>query len=146
MHDILVKKVQFGIGTVTRETIDEINIHEANMLALKRAIKNLPEEADYAIVDGHSMPNAPGLEMICMAKADEKELCVAAASIIAKVKRDRMMREYDKQYPGWGFAQHNGYGTKQHRDLLRSGKKPTPIHRRSFNPLKSLLLRNEKGV
>lgn len=122
--------VAYGIGFATEEEIDEINILQATYLAMKRAVEALQVKADYALIDGNRMPplDIPGETVV---KGDAKSPSIAAASILAKVSRDRVMYELDKEYPEYDFAKHKGYGTKVHTEaILRYG--PCKIHRRTF--------------
>jgi len=119
-----------GVGIVGPDEIDTLNIRKATLLAMKKAVKALPVSPDFCIVDGIdeipiATPQSP------LIGGDRRCLTVAAASIIAKVTRDRIMLDYHEKYPDYGFDQNMGYGTKQHREALkRIG--PSPIHRRSF--------------
>ncbi len=119
-----------GVGIVGPNEIDTLNIRRAALLAMKKAVAALPHLPDFCLVDGRdevpvAVPQSP------IIKGDQKCLSIAAASIIAKVTRDRIMRAYHEQYPGYGFDRNMGYGTRQHREALkRLG--PSPIHRRSF--------------
>lgn len=147
---IILEKACFGLGIVDEKTIDEINILRASMLAMKKAYdemkKKLPEwlksqkleieenanldEIISAITDGTSCPDVP-CEVRCEVKADGKYSEVMAASIIAKVERDKMMLEYDKLYPEYGYAKHKGYPTEAHREICRRIG-PSPIQRMTF--------------
>jgi len=123
-----------GLGCVDSTTIDEINILQATHQAMTIAVEHLLHAADFAIIDGRTMPPLP-----CPARAvtrgDQASLSIAAASVIAKVTRDRMMVEFDAVYPPYGFARHKGYGSKAHfQALMEHG--PTPIHRQSFRPVR----------
>lgn len=127
------KSAQIGIGIAEPEEIDRINILQASLIAMRRAVLALPALPDMALIDGNKLPNLP-----CKAKAivkgDSRSLSIAAASIVAKVTRDRLMVEADARYPGYGLAGHKGYPTKAHMDALkRLG--PAPIHRFSFKPV-----------
>lgn len=127
---ILERATGFGIGWASEEEIDRINILQATFLAMGRAVSALTVPADYALVDGNRMPplNIPGETIV---KGDGKAACIAAASVLAKVSRDRVLRELDKQYPQYGFAQHKGYGTKAHYEAIkRYGV--LAVHRKSF--------------
>ena len=135
---ILEKAVAWGIGMADHSTIDEINILQATKLAMKDAIADLSgklEGIDYVIFDAVKI-NALKLPQEAVIKGDSKILAVAAASIVAKVTRDRMMVAYAKEYPGYGFEKNKGYGTKQHYEgIARQGI--CPIHRKTF--LKNVL-------
>ena len=124
-----------GVGVATAREIDELNILQATFLAMRRACEGLAVPAAYALVDGNRMPPLaiPGETIV---KGDARSASIAAASILAKVSRDRYMEEMDALYPQYQFAKHKGYGTKLHVELLRQYG-PCPIHRRSF--LKKLL-------
>lgn len=120
-----------GVGIVNHEVIDRINILQATILAMHKAIDELAVKPDFIIVDGNSFRHDvyPFQNII---DGDEKSFTIAAASIIAKVTRDRLMQEYHVQYPLYGFARHKGYGTKQHLDAIRQYGL-CDIHRRSFD-------------
>lgn len=127
---IIKTAVAYRTGIVEQEVIDELNILAATRLAFKRAIESMDIMPDYLYTDmidklDISLPWTP------VVKGDAQIYSVAAASIVAKVTRDRIMREYDKQYPEYGFAQHKGYGTAEHMEAIRKYG-PTPLHRRSF--------------
>jgi len=127
--------VSFGVGTVPATVIDEINILEATRRAMHLAIEECLNRVTVArsilLVDGHlSLPGYVG-EQWPLVKGDGRSWSIAAASILAKVTRDRMMKEYESAYPGYGFAQHKGYGTLAHRRAMHT-LGLTPIHRRSF--------------
>lgn len=134
--DILNNSV-FGIGIVSEKIIDRINILEATRLSMQQAVnslirklKTLKSKSLYVIVDGNMRLDLP-LPYTSIVKGDTKSLSIAAASILAKVTRDRIMLNYDKLYPEYGFARHKGYPTREHRDILkRIG--PSRIHRKSF--------------
>jgi ribonuclease HII len=127
------RAIAVGIGTASVLEIDRLNIYWATMQASKRALAALGLEPRHVLVDGRLIP---GLELpqTRIVGGDRKSFCIAAASIIAKVTRDRMMVAYDEQYPGYGFAQHKGYCTNDHMEQLRE-LGPSPIHRRSFWPV-----------
>lgn len=120
----------YGIGWASEQEIDEINILQATFLAMGRAVEALPAPADFALVDGNRMPplDIPGEAVV---KGDGKAACIAAASILAKVSRDRVLRELDREYPQYGFAKHKGYGTKTHYEAIKAYG-ILPVHRRSF--------------
>lgn len=141
LFKILTKSpfIGWGIGIVSEKIIDKINILEATKLAMKHAvakikIKNLKLMADYLILDGNIKLDLP-IPQKAIVKADQKVMSCAAASILAKVTRDRIMAKYDKKYPRYGFLKHKGYPTKKHIRMLKKYG-PCPIHRKSFGPVK----------
>jgi len=141
-YEILTKNqsIKWGIGKVSEKVIDKINILEATKLAMIRAIAKLKEKPDFLILDGNMKINLP-IPQKSIIKADEKVFSCAAASIIAKVTRDRIMGRYHKKYSRYGFDKHKGYPTKEHIKMLKKYK-PCRIHRRSFGPvLKNLKLK-----
>ena len=125
--------VAIGIGIVDAFTIDKINIYEASKVAMKRAIELLPKQPDYLLIDAMKLDT--GIPEEGIIKGDAKSISIAAASIIAKEVRDQMMRDYEQLYPGYGFAQNAGYGTKAHIEGLEK-LGPTPIHRMTIAPVK----------
>jgi len=127
----------YGIGIVDVETIDQINILRATHLAMQRAVAALSEKPDYLLIDGNQLPffEIPREGVI---KGDAKSVSIAAASVLAKVTRDRIMTELDAQWPEYGFKQHKGYGTGKHTQAIQKWG-VCPIHRRSFEPIKSML-------
>jgi ribonuclease HII len=127
--------IGFAIASVDAETIDRINILEAAHRAMNLALDQLQPPPQHVLVDGRPVKSMP-FPNTALVKGDARSYSIAAASVLAKVTRDRMMREFDQLYPGYGFAEHKGYGTRQHLDALqRLGA--CPIHRRSFAPLKA---------
>jgi ribonuclease HII len=120
----------YGIGIVDVETIDAINILQAARLAMKQAVEALPKRPDLLLIDGNQRIEST-LEQWPIVKGDTLSLSIAAASVLAKVTRDRIMRKYHERYPQYAFDQHKGYGTRLHRDLIRKHG-PCPIHRRTF--------------
>lgn len=127
---ICEKAIAYAIAYATPEEIDEMNILNADMLAMHRAISMLSPAADLALVDGNIARDLP-IPAYPVIKGDALSCSIAAASILAKVARDRACLEDDEKYPMYGFAKHKGYGTKQHMDALRAYG-PCPLHRRSF--------------
>jgi ribonuclease HII len=126
----------WSIGRVEAEEIDRINIFQASLLAMQRAVLGLSIRPEHVLVDGKYCPNLPhSVEAII--KGDQKIPAISAASILAKVIRDREMVALDTLYPGYGFARHKGYGTKMHMERLNS-LGPCPQHRRSFAPVRLL--------
>ncbi len=122
--------IGYGIGMASPDEIDEINILQADYLAMKRALAQLSVKPDVLLNDAVIIPGVTG-EQVSIIKGDAKSVSIAAASILAKVTRDRIMVSYDDMYPEYGFAKHKGYGTKQHSDAIRAYG-PCPIHRKSF--------------
>lgn len=132
---ILYNSASIGVGIVGHRTIDQINIRNGTLLAMKLAVEGLPLRADVALIDGRDIPrnlNIPGFSLI---KGDQRSQSIAAASIIAKTLRDQFMERWDKLYPDYGFAGHKGYGTQSHRDIIHT-LGPCPIHRMSFSPMR----------
>ncbi len=122
----------FGIGIVDHVDIDRFNILQATYNAMRLAVQRCPIQPDYVLVDGRGTPDFH-LPAQAIIKGDATSLSIAAASILAKVTRDRLMREMHEHYPQYGFAQHKGYPTKQHMQAIREYGL-SPIHRRSFRP------------
>jgi len=127
----------FGVGVVDEETIDRINILQASLLAMKRAIEQLPVPPDMLLIDGRQKVDS-SVPQKTIIKGDACSWSIAAASVLAKVTRDRIMDEYDHRYPHYEFKRHKGYGTKVHRERIREHG-PCPIHRRSFKGVKEYL-------
>jgi len=132
LYDKIIAAARHGIGVSTPEEIDEINILQATFQAMRRAAENLEGQYDLLLVDGNQY--IAGLPRQCqktVVSGDAKSASIAAASILAKVTRDRMMEGYHAQYPRYDFAKHKGYGTKLHREMIaRHGL--CPIHRKTF--------------
>lgn len=131
LFDVIKEKaVAYAIAEASPEEIDEINILNASMLAMRRAVEALPHPADFALIDGNC---SRGFEIPTetVVGGDAKSASIAAASILAKVTRDRLCIEQDKLYPEYGIAKHKGYPTKEHMAVLREHG-PSPIHRRTF--------------
>ena len=129
-EEIKKHAIAYCIAQASVEEIDQLNILEADMLAMRRAVEGLCVKADFAIIDGNVSRgfNIPTMTVI---KGDATSPSIAAASILAKVTRDDMCEQMDKDYPQYGIAKHKGYGTKQHMDALRQYG-PSPIHRKKF--------------
>lgn len=122
--------LSYSIAYATVDEIEEINILNATMLAMRRAINGLEIKADYAMIDGNKIPPLD-VDAECIVKGDAKSMSIACASILAKVSRDRLLYKYAEEYPMYGFDKHKGYGTKVHREaILKYG--PCPYHRKSF--------------
>ncbi len=123
--------LEFGVGIVNSAVIDQINIYQASLQAMRNAVGNLSSKPDYLLVDGMEL-KMEAITSEKLIKGDRRSQLIAIASIIAKETRDELMRDYDICYPGYGFAQHKGYGTTLHREALqRLG--PCPIHRLTFS-------------
>jgi len=128
--EIRAKASGVAVGIATVEEIDAINIYHAGLLAMRRAVEGLPRAPQHVLVDARTVPGIP-MPQNAFNKGDGLNFTIAAASIIAKTTRDRMMVELDREYPGYGLAGHKGYPTAEHRDaVVRLG--PSPIHRMSF--------------
>jgi ribonuclease HII len=137
LFDELSRRAVVGVGRADVEEIDRLNILAATMLAMARAVAALAQQPNHALVDGNRPPALPcGVE--CLVKGDARCLSIAAASIIAKVTRDREMTALGERFPGFGWERNAGYGTAEHRlALARLG--PNEMHRRSFAPIRRLL-------
>jgi ribonuclease HII len=133
-EEIIEKALAWSIGRAEVEEIDAINILQATMLAMRRAVASLPIRADYVLIDGNRVPPGLNCPAEAVVKGDSRVAVISAASILAKVTRDREMVGLDLQYPGYGLAQHKGYPTKAHVTALTE-LGVTPIHRRSFRPV-----------
>jgi ribonuclease HII len=130
----IVKKAFVGIGVVDEKEIDAINIYRATIKAMEIAVSNLELPPDYVIVDGR-VKLSTKCPIKCIVKGDSKSLSIAAASIIAKVTRDRIMREYHETFPQYGFDRHKGYPTRSHKIALKKHG-PSSIHRLTFQPVR----------
>lgn len=131
LYDIIKEKaVAYGIGIATPERIDEINILQATYEAMRSAIAQMSVAPDLFLNDAVTIPQVP-IKQVPIIKGDAKSISIAAASILAKVTRDRMMKEYSIIYPEYGFEGHKGYGSQSHIEAIRTYG-PSPIHRRSF--------------
>jgi len=127
------RAIAFGIGIAEVAEIDRLNIYWATMRAIERALAALTRMPGHVLVDGRKVPGL-AIPQTHIVGGDRKSFCIAAASILAKVTRDRIMSAYDEEYPGYGFAQHKGYCTSDHILTLEQ-LGPSPIHRRSFSPV-----------
>ena len=131
LYDVITARaVAFGIGSASEREIDEINILQATFLAMRRAIEAMPVRPDLALIDGNRDTDF-GVPSETVIKGDSLSASIAAASILAKVSRDRVMERFAQEYPQYGFEVHKGYGTKRHYEALREFG-PCPIHRQSF--------------
>ena len=129
--------VSYHVALIGAETIDSINILEATRMGMYEAIASLSPTPDEVLIDAVELPelSIPSKSII---KGDAKTASIAAASILAKVTRDRMMEDYDREYPNYGFAKHKGYGTREHIEAIQKYG-VCPLHRKSFEPIKSML-------
>lgn len=134
-EDVLQNAIAIGIGVKDNQVIDQVNIYEATKLAMMEAIGQLEPQPQHLLIDAMKL-DLP-IPQTSIIKGDANSLSIAAASIVAKVTRDQMMEKFDREYPGYDFAQNAGYGTAKHlAGLDKLGV--TPIHRRSFEPIKSM--------
>ena len=131
-----------GIGIMDNQVIDQVNIYEATKLAMKEAISQLSLQPEHLLID--AMKLELPISQTSIIKGDANSLSIAAASIVAKVTRDNLMKDYDNQYPGYDFAANAGYGTANHLEGLDK-QGVTPIHRTSFEPIKSLVAANKES-
>ena len=132
---VLDQALSVGIGVKDNQVIDQVNIYEATKLAMLEAIQELDQQPQHLLIDAMKL-DLP-ISQTSIIKGDANSLSIAAASIVAKVTRDQMMAAYDKEYPGYDFAQNAGYGTTKHLEGLEK-QGVSPIHRRSFEPIKSM--------
>ncbi len=135
--EIRARALAWALGRAEVEEIDRINILQASLLAMQRAVAALSPAAEYALVDGNHCPRL-ACPAEAVVKGDSRVAAISAASIIAKVARDREMIELDERYPGYGFARHKGYPSKVHLEALRT-LGVSPVHRRSYAPVRRLL-------
>lgn len=144
-EEIKEKSLAWGVCMIDNETIDALGIQEAVKIAMKSALKQvedmLKSKADYLIIDGSNVESIEGYSLEKIKKGDLKHYSISAASILAKVTRDEYMKEVSKKYPEYGFEKHVGYGTKVHMEALKEYG-PCKIHRRSFAPVRKLLIKD----
>ncbi len=138
LYEEIIICARWGIGIADVVRVDEMNILYASLWAMGEAVAALDVQPAFVLVDGNKLPDLNGIEAKALVKGDQRSLSIAAASIIAKVTRDRMMGELDAQFPEYAFSKHKGYGTKAHQMALMSHG-VTAHHRRSFKPIKALL-------
>jgi len=138
LFDLINKgAIAVGIGIVPPQVIDSINILKATRLAMMQAVEKLPKQPNFLLIDRIGLSQCP-IPQRGITRGDKICLSIACASIIAKVTRDRMMEEFDKTYPGYGFARHKGYGTGSHLSCLQQ-LGPSPIHRLYFAPVRNII-------
>lgn len=138
---VIRKTAHVGVGQASVMEIDTLNILEASMLAMRRALAAIPIRADAALVDGNRDPGL-GLPTKCLVKGDSRSFSIAAASIIAKVTRDKIMSDLAIDFPEYGWEQNAGYGVPKHQEALNLVG-PTPHHRKSFAPIAKLILKEK---
>lgn len=136
-EDIRERSIAWAVARASVAEIDELNILQASLLAMHRAVAALEPQPGYVLVDGNRLPRWQYASEPVV-KGDDRVPAIAAASILAKVQRDNELVELEQQYPGYGFAKHKGYPTAMHLEALKS-LGVTPVHRRSFGPVKALL-------
>lgn len=140
LFELILAGSKVSFAHVGATTIDRLNIREASLLAMKMAVDGLPIPADHALIDGNAIPNRLPCPASALVKGDARSMSIAAASIVAKVMRDRLMLRMEALYPGYGLGGHKGYPTKAHRDaVMQLG--PCPIHRKSFAPVAAAIER-----
>lgn len=136
--EVIFDSALIGIGSVASERIDQMNIFQASRIAMEEALRKLGVEPDLLLIDGNIPVQSPH-ERKCILHGDARSMSIAAASIVAKVTRDRLMVEYDRKYPQYGFVRHKGYATEEHLTALKKYG-PSPIHRKTFRPLSLMSL------
>lgn len=135
---IKVYALAWSVGIASVEEIDELNILQATLLAMRRAVQGLAIQPEKVLIDGNQLPDLP-VPARAIVKGDSKVKAISAASIVAKVVRDGIMIDYFKKYPDFSFHQHKGYGTKQHlAEIEQFGF--LPVHRKTFNPVKAMII------
>ena len=135
--------VAVGIGIVSHQVIDSVNILKATKLAMMQAVERLPKKPNFLLIDRLGLSQCP-IPQMGITRGDKTCLSIACASIIAKVTRDHMMEELDQVYPGYGFARHKGYGTTRHISCLRE-LGPSPVHRLYFSPVRNVITDQSRG-
>ena len=132
LYDIITEEaISYSVGIISQNTIDEINILNATKLGVKKALEGLDVRPDTILIDALKGMDTLGIPYMSIIKGDAKCYSIAAASIIAKVTRDRLMRQWDEVYPDYGFSKHKGYGTKEHIEKIKKFG-PCLLHRKSF--------------
>jgi len=144
LFDLINKEaIAVGIGIVHPQVIDSINILKATKLAMMQAVEKLPKQPNFLLIDRITLSQCP-IPQMGITRGDKLCLSIACASIIAKVTRDHMMEEFDRIYPGYGFARHKGYGTTRHISCLQK-LGPSPIHRLYFAPVRNMITSQSSG-
>jgi ribonuclease HII len=140
LFEEIIQMARVGVGIVSPAEIDQLNILQATMQAMTKAVQQLPAPPAAVLIDGNRCPRL-NCQSRAIVKGDQRSLSIAAASIIAKVTRDRLMVELAAEYPQYGFEKHKGYGTKAHQQAL-TDHGVTPHHRRSFKPIQTMIARS----
>lgn len=136
LYDLIIENAHaYHIEVIDVETVDRLNVYQASRYGMEQCVEAIREEGMFALTDAMPITNNEHLAII---KGDQLSISIAAASILAKVTRDRLMKEHDKTYPGYGFASHKGYVTKKHKEALHA-LGITPIHRKSFKPVYEMM-------
>lgn len=144
LFEVIKKEaVAVGIGIVSAQVIDSVNILKATKLAMMQAVERLPKKPNFLLIDRLGLSQCP-IPQMGITRGDKTCLSIACASIIAKVTRDHMMEELDQVYPGYGFARHKGYGTRRHISCLRE-LGPSPVHRLYFAPVTNVITDQSRG-
>lgn len=138
LYDLILQNATVSIAHVSAKTIDRINIRAASLLAMTRAVRALETGASHALIDGNALPDNLPCPATALVKGDARSVSIAAASIIAKVTRDRLMVRADSLFPGFGLAGHKGYPTKSHMQAVMD-QGPSPLHRMTFAPVRAAL-------
>jgi ribonuclease HII len=138
LYELILKlALSYGIGVVDEQTIDDVNIYQATIIAMERALECIAPPPDFLLIDALTLPRVP-LPQNPLIKGDLRSHSIAAASILAKVTRDRLMKELHEKYPQYNFHKHKGYGTKEHVALIRKHG-PCEAHRKSFHPVSEMV-------
>lgn len=140
---ICLDALAIGVGVIDAQVIDRINILQSALLAMAVAVEHLEPQADFLLIDGNHCTSLP-LPQVAIIKGDSRSVSIAAASIVAKVTRDRLMERYHERYPEYGFARHKGYPTRAHRDAVKKYG-VSPIHRHTFKGVKEFSSRLQDG-
>ena len=141
-EEIKKQAISYGIGIVSAKKIDEVNIYEATKIAMKEAISNMPVKPEHILID--AMPLELDIPTTSIIKGDLKSITISAASVLAKVTRDRMLYELDKEYPMYDFKNNKGYGTKKHLEAIESFG-VIDEHRRSYSPVSDYIEKHKKN-
>lgn len=138
LYDLILSEFSVGVGISTHKEIDEKNILQATFLAMQRAVREIKIAPEFLMIDGKFIIPKFNFKQEAFIKGDARVFLISAASIIAKVTRDRIMQEMHEQYPEYDFLAHKGYGTKKHLEKIKEFG-PCPIHRKSFAPIKNMI-------